>query len=160
VEFRNDTGKTITAFSINYQGEQWRSGTSGRQDRLDFQYSLNAGSLTSGTWTDVDTLDFMAPDSSGTAGSRDGNAPSYRMLVSGTITGLSLSPGDTFWLRWVDFDASGADDGLAVDDFSLTAWGPAAGHAVNETGTTVSLCLTSLLGLGVLTRRHGRVRAA
>jgi hypothetical protein len=26
----------------------------------------------------------------------------------------------TFWLGWVDSDASGGDDGLAIDDFSLT----------------------------------------
>lgn len=36
VEFRNDTGSTITSISISYWGEQWRLGTSGRQDRLDF----------------------------------------------------------------------------------------------------------------------------
>ena len=34
-----------------------------------------------------------------------------------TISGLSIPNGATFFIRWTDFDASGADDGLAVDDF-------------------------------------------
>ena len=34
-----------------------------------------------------------------------------------------LRPPDraTFWIRWTDFNVFQADDGLAVDDFSLTA---------------------------------------
>jgi hypothetical protein len=34
---------------------------------------------------------------------------------------LSIANGATFWIRWSDFDASGADDGIGVDDFSITA---------------------------------------
>jgi len=26
----------------------------------------------------------------------------------------------TLWIRWTDSDASGPDDGLAIDDFALT----------------------------------------
>jgi hypothetical protein len=37
-------------------------------DRLDFQYSLNATSLTTGTWLNDDNLDFIAPLTSGTVG--------------------------------------------------------------------------------------------
>lgn len=59
VAFRNDTGKTINALAISYFGEQWRLGANGRQDRLDFQYTLNATSLTNGTWIDADDLDFL-----------------------------------------------------------------------------------------------------
>src|SRR6185503_17709499 len=36
------------------------------------------------------------------------------------LTSLNIPAGTTFWVRWVDFDASGADDGLAVDNFSIT----------------------------------------
>ena len=61
VGFTNNSNSTITAFTINYTGEQWRLGTINRVDRLDFQYSLNATSLNTGTWTDADNLDFIAP---------------------------------------------------------------------------------------------------
>ncbi len=147
VEFRNDTGSLISSLSISYWGEQWRLGTSGRQDRLDFQYSLNATLLNSGAWTDEDALDFGTPDSSGSVGQRDGNASGYRTLISNTIGGLTIPPDTTFWLRWVDFDASGADDGLAVDDFSLTACGPAPANPVPDAGKTLVL---SILGLALL----------
>jgi len=118
--FINNTGSTITSLEITYTGEQWRLGTAGRADRIDFQYSLDATSLNTGTWTDVNALDFNSPNTT-TTGALDGNAAANRTFLSSTITGLSIAPGATFWIRWADFNASGADDGLAVDDFLLTA---------------------------------------
>jgi len=121
--FTNNTGATITDLAISYTGEEWRLGAAGRTDRLDFQYSTDATSLTTGTWTEVDALDFTTPATSGTAGARDGNATANRTAVSYSITGLSVANGAAFWIRWTDYNASGSDDGLAVDDFSLTAAG-------------------------------------
>jgi hypothetical protein len=118
--FVNNTGSTITSITISYYGEQWRLGTAGRQDRIDFQYSLNAGSLTTGTWNDVDSLDFNSPVTTGTVGAVNGNDPANRKRITFTITGLSIAEGSNFSIRWLDFNASGADDGLAVDDFTLT----------------------------------------
>lgn len=40
--FTNNTGSTITSFTIDYFGEEWRLGVGGRTDVLDFQYSTNA----------------------------------------------------------------------------------------------------------------------
>jgi hypothetical protein len=117
--FRNNTGSTITQVPITYIGEQWRLGATGRNDRLDFQYSLDATSLSTGTWTDVDGLDFIAPNSTGTVGALDGNASANKSTITQTITGLSVANGATFWIRWADFNATGADDGLAIDDFSI-----------------------------------------
>ncbi len=121
--FTNNTGQTITSLEISYTGEQWRLGTTGRADQLDFQYSVNASSLTTGTWTDFNALDFGTPTTSGSVGAINGN--SVHTNLTATITGLNIAPGETFMLRWNDFNASGADDGLAIDDFSLTAKGTA-----------------------------------
>ncbi len=118
--YRNNTGATVNALEISYTGEEWRLGTASRTDQLDFQYSTDATSLATGTWTDVNALDFTTPNAT-TTGSKDGNAVGNRTAISSTITGLSIAPGATFWIRWSDFDASGSDDGLAVDDFTLTA---------------------------------------
>lgn len=130
--FTNATGETIASLALAYTGEQWRLGTTGRLDRLDFQYSLDATSLTTGTWIDADALDFVAPTTGPAVSALDGNAAANRTPLTATITGLSIPPGATFWIRWADFNASGADDGLAVDDFSLT---PLAG----PTTPTVSI---------------------
>jgi uncharacterized protein (TIGR03437 family) len=146
--YRNDTGFPINTLQIAYTGEQWRLGTAGRTDRLDFQYSTNATSLTTGTWTDVDALDFTTPNTT-TTGAKDGNDAANRTALGSTITGLSIAPGAAFWIRWNDAEATGADDGLAVDDFSLTAGidTPALSiddlaHAEGNTGTTITYTFT------------------
>ena len=46
--FANGTDRSITSLAVAYRGELYRLGTSGRADRLDFQYSTNASSLTTG----------------------------------------------------------------------------------------------------------------
>ena len=122
MNFTNNTGATITHVAISYTGEQWRLGAADRgADRLDFQSSTDATSLTSGTWTSVDSLDFVSPITSGTVGARDGNLSANRTAVASTVTGLNVPSGGTFWIRWLDFNVALADDGLAVDDFSITA---------------------------------------
>lgn len=117
--FINTTGQLITRITVSFTGEQWRLGSTGRNDRLDFQFSLNAGSLVSGDWVDLDILDFIAPVSNGQAGAMDGNAVVNKRLISATITGLFIEPGNTCFFRWTDAAASGSDDGLGIDDLSI-----------------------------------------
>lgn len=129
--FTNNTGGAINELAISYIGEQWRLGTASREDRLDFQYSLDATSLSTGAWVDVNLLDFVGPVTTGALGALDGNATANRTAKSYTITGLNIANGSTFWIRFSDFNASNSDDGLAVDDWSLTAIG-----ASNPTAAT------------------------
>ncbi|MFO1493575.1 MAG: Calx-beta domain-containing protein [Lysobacterales bacterium] len=117
--FTNNTGTTLSGLQVSYNGEQWRLGTAARTDQIDFQYSLNATDLVTGTWVDVNALDFVTPFTS-TTGATNGNAAANRTALSSAIGSLAIANGATFWIRWVDLDASGADDGLAVDDFALT----------------------------------------
>ena len=117
----NDTGSTIADLTVAFTGEQWRLGALARVDRLDFGYSFDATSIGTGAWLEVDALDFTAPVTSGVTGPIDGDATENQQLVSYTITGLNLLNGTSLWLRWVDFDAAGSDDGLAIDNFSITA---------------------------------------
>ena len=139
--FVNNTSTTITSLSITYTGEQWRLGALSREDRLDFQYSTTATSLTSGTYTDVDALDFVAPVTTGTVGLLDGNITANRIVKTSTISGLSILPGATFWIRYTDFAATGANDGLAIDDFSLTPVGmPPCAQTVTNTNTGATFC--------------------
>jgi predicted extracellular nuclease len=86
---------------------------------MNFEYSTNATDLVTGTWTGVAALNFVTPDTA-TTGAKNGNAAADRTALSSTILSLSIPNGATFWIRWNDTDATGADDGLAVDDFSLT----------------------------------------
>jgi hypothetical protein len=119
--FTNNTGGPVTGLTISYVGEQWRLGASARgADRLDFQYSFDATSLTTGSWTDADALDFSSPITVGTVGALDGNAGANRTAIAATITNVAIANGASFWIRWSDFNVSSSDDGLALDEFSLT----------------------------------------
>jgi hypothetical protein len=151
-EFFNNSGATINMLDITFTGEQWRLGTAGRTDRLAFQYSTNGTSLTAGTYLDFTALDFVTPDTL-TTGAKNGNSSSNSAALSATITGLNIAANTGFWIRWIDIDATGADDGLAIDDFSLTARGTAtpAPQAVPEPG---SLVLAGLALAGLLTLRR------
>jgi VCBS repeat-containing protein len=123
--FENDTGGTISALQIAYTGEEWRLGTAGRgADKLSFQISFDATSLTTGTWSSPTTaLDFSSPDT-GTTGAKDGNAAAEHSALSAIVSVPDIPAGATFWIRWVDNDAGGSDDGLAIDDFSISAANP------------------------------------
>lgn len=119
--FINDTGTSITSLDVSYWGEQWRVGSTGRQDRLDFQYSLDATSLSTGTWQNVDALDFSTLNTAAT-GAYNGDEVANRAFKQATIGGLAIANGGVIWIRWADVDPSGSDDGLAVDDFSITVF--------------------------------------
>jgi hypothetical protein len=120
--FTNNTGATIGRLTVSYTGEMWRAGVTNRgaADRLDFQLSTDATSLSTGTWTDGNALDFSSPNTLAAAGALDGNAAPNRTPISSAITDLSIPNGATLWIRWTDFDISSSDDGLGIDDFSLT----------------------------------------
>lgn len=125
--FTNNTGSNIGVLEIAYTGEQWRSGdTANVPDRLDFQYSLNATSLSdmAATWVDVNNLDFTGPITTAAAGALDGNLPANRAALIFGIDNLTIPNGATFFIRWVSVNIAGTDDALSIDDFSITPAGP------------------------------------
>ncbi len=149
VSFINLAGRAIESVSIGYIGEQWRLGALNRADSLTFQYSTDATALNNGVWTSVSALNFLAPTKTGTAGGLDGNAAANRSALSGSIAGLNLAQGGSLWLRWSDVDASGADDGLAIDDFSFNAT-----LAPVPEPSTYALLLAGLCAVGLMSRRR------
>jgi endonuclease I len=141
--FTNNSGTIITSLTISYAGEQWRLGLLGRPDKLDFQYSLDATLLNNGSWLDVDALDFNAPVSAGTVGLLDGNSSLNKTNISFTITGLTIAPGSSFWIKWNDFNATSSDDGLAIDDLSILFNGSILPACTEPVSQPTSLNFTS-----------------
>ncbi len=130
-QLQNNTGGLLTGLELSYTGEQWRIANAGaaRDDRLVFEYSLDATSLSTGAWVPVTALNFVNPIKTTTpAGALDGNLAANRTNISSTITSLTVANTDSIWIRWSDADATGADDGLSIDDVSITAQG--AGNAL------------------------------
>ena len=103
-QFTNNTGSTVTTLDVSYVGEMWRAGVTNRNaaDRLDFQLSTNATSLTTGTWVDYNSLDYNSSNINTTAGAVNGNSVGNQSPVSFSITGLSIPNGSFFSIRWND----------------------------------------------------------
>lgn len=111
----NNTGEIIESVTVSYTGKTWRVGTINRSDKIDFSYSLNATSLSNGVWTDFDNLDYQNTPQSVIGG----GSILHSQSISSIISGLSLSNGQSIWFRFSDFNASGSDDGLGIDNFVI-----------------------------------------
>jgi hypothetical protein len=118
--FKNDTGKAITQLSLSYIAKTWRGGTSGNQDRLTFEYSVDATSLSDGTWQAASALNALPSSSAmSTNQSYNGDLAAYQVAIASTITGLNIRNGGTFLIRWKSYNAPGVDFGISVDDITL-----------------------------------------
>lgn len=121
--YKNQTGGTVTSVTISYTMEQWRrGGTRTTNDTMQFSYGIGNTSLTAGTWTRLNTLDAASKILGGTAGALDGNLAANQNIYTQTIS-VSILPGEILAIRWVDVNAAGNDDALAVDNFSITFTG-------------------------------------
>jgi hypothetical protein len=132
VLFKNDTANIVDTLTIGYTGEQWRNGGNTVVQTLAFSYQTSAIGFTSpigvdsapnNGWVAFTALSFNSPNTaSATQVTLDGNNAANRTVFGSTVlTGVSLNPGDSIFLRWLDIDDSGNDHGLAVDDFSFSA---------------------------------------
>jgi hypothetical protein len=168
VRLFNATGATITSLDVSYTGEQWRNSAAAAQT-VAFSYLVGSPSVTGtlaefqSAGTAVPQLDFTSPVTGGTAAALDGNLAANRVSISFTISGLSIANGQEIMLRWSDPDHTGADHGLSIDDFSVTANGGASmpslsindvSMAEGNSGTTTftfAVTLSSPAGTGGVT---------
>ena len=118
VGFTNNTGSTITSLTLSWNYEQ-------------FKFGNTSGFDLSGTGGLAGNSILNGKDFSGVA---SGSGLRSTAVSSFTITGLSIANGATFGFNWVATDVSGADNGVAIDDFSLTI--PASGNNTVITTTT------------------------
>jgi hypothetical protein len=148
-KFINNTGASITSISLSFNVENWRLGQKPalRLDSSAFSYNVNVDSLTATGWTTVSSLKLITPDTSASAaGALNGNLPINRLAVSGTISGLAIAPGANFWIRWTELNVSGSDDGLAVDDLSVSFTGGVL-PACTEPASSVTNVVLNQTGL-------------
>jgi hypothetical protein len=136
-KLENRTGSAWSEIKVDYTGEMWRLGVrslidapnSRVKDTLYFEYSTNATSVTdaAATWVSVGSLNFTTPDTSGTAGKREGNLSQYKTNISGSFS-VAVASGADVWIRWRDqrLDLStstprigGSQDALGIDDLKI-----------------------------------------
>ncbi|MBL7720087.1 MAG: SprB repeat-containing protein, partial [Flavipsychrobacter sp.] len=120
VSFINNTGTTITSFYVGFRQEQWRVGDAdtATKDSVRVYYSTDADSVgdLSATWIEVPSLmmESTVLDSTGSGSTLNGNLYSVN---KGGVIGLNLPQNGTLWIKFVDHDNPGVDDGLAIDNF-------------------------------------------
>ena len=158
--FTNALGGTITSLAFDYFGEQWRLSDS-TDDGLTFSYRVGATDVSAGTWTTATALGFSPLFANGTSGGAalDGNLATNRRRITATISGLSIAAGQTFGFRWNDVNSSGSDQGLAVDDLSITGTLAQTGAVPEVTSWALMIAGFGVAGVA-LRRRPGRVATA
>ena len=124
IRFTNDTGLARTNFIVSYTGEQWRVANAGQQ-QLTCWYRVgvsltNADAPAALLWTALPALDFTSPNTNATQ-SLNGNAATNRTVFTNVVlAGVTVDAGQELFLRWFDPDDSGNDDGLALDNLTIT----------------------------------------
>ena len=124
VQFNNNSGGVLSSINVAYVGEQWRQDPNTTPDVINFYYKVATtadSSVTSSAtgWTAVSTLDFTNPKT-GTVGAIDGNASANRTSLSSILTGVSVPNGSYLFLKWVSPNSSGNDQGMSIDDLSVS----------------------------------------
>ncbi len=137
VSFVNNTGTTITALDISFDGEQWRVGGGNTQGFT----VTGTGALSGSTLTDLNT-------SSCSCGSTGAATVTPKSL---TLTGLTIAQGTAFGIQWRGTDGAGNDNGIAIDNFKITATLAAPACNVTAPGTVASSAGNSFCGSGSTT---------
>lgn len=127
--FVNNTAEVINGFSFTYDGEQWRKAqlTTAVNNQFVVAYAIfgaGLGSLDSVTYSaSLASATFNTPVDGGdnVGAALDGNDAANRVAGLGAaVTDLQLQPGEEIWLRWFDSNSSSADQGIGIDNFSIS----------------------------------------
>jgi len=127
VTFVNNTGATISGFTMKYRVEEWRYGQfrngTGSPDTTRFLYSTVANTVAdtaaSNSWIEDVAGMMNTPNlTDTTVGAKNGNATGYFTNKTVTET-VSIPNGGHIVLRWQDVNVGGSDDGLGLDSFSI-----------------------------------------
>jgi hypothetical protein len=112
--FQNGNTSAITQLAISYQGERYRINNAAAS--IEFYYSLDGTN-----WTAVSAGNIAAASFPTGASAYNFATPTIVTVPSFNITGLNISAGSSFYLKW-NINTTGANSqGIGVDDVSVTA---------------------------------------
>ncbi len=118
VALTNNTGATITQFNLSFDWERWFDSDITVDQTLTFAYSLDATSLTSGTFTSVSSASVTYSTPQGSQVWAENPLVVSRSI---SITSINWAPGGTLWLRWQDVNEADGDHGVGIDNVSISA---------------------------------------
>lgn len=111
--FTNNTGSTITSIDVSWNYEKYRSGSRA------FAWTFFHGSTSTAATAATSGDQAYIADAANTTIYN----PAQSVSKSFTLPGLSIANGTTYYLRWTYTGNLGSTNaqGLAIDDFSITA---------------------------------------
>ena len=147
VSFSNNTGAPLSAFTLGFEGEQWRNGGNTSAQNMVLEYGVGASFASVTSWTAPGGgFDWTSPVIGASAAAVVGNSAGRVTALGGSIN-LNWAAGDTLWLRWVERNDVGNDHGLAIDNLSFSV------TAVPEPNTGLML-FAGLAAVGLVLRRR------
>lgn len=124
VAFTNNAGVALDSFTLSFKGEQWRYATSVTPAQtMVLEYGFGPTFAAVGSWTAPGgNFDWTSPLFGAGTGGVDGNSAGA-VLNRGGVATVSWAAGQTLWVRWIERNDVGNDQGLGIDDltFSVTA---------------------------------------
>ncbi|WPJ94045.1 PEP-CTERM sorting domain-containing protein [Coraliomargarita algicola] len=135
----NNTGSTLTEFTLGYTGEQWFESVTEQNNQYVVSYQIGTiADISSGSWTEIEALEFNTPKETGADDTLIGSDAENQVVLSAeTVASIVWEDGEDLWIRWFDSNSSGFDQGIAIDDVSFSAIPEPSHYAI-------------LLGMGAL----------
>lgn len=132
-ELKNTSASTnISTITISFTQENWRSSTSSVNTVTSSWGTTLTGAtaatfLTSSSgFSGASALDLVGPTPVASNGALDGNLAANQVVRTFTFGGITIAPGESFFLRWQDIDETGNDAVLSMDSLSITVNGGGA----------------------------------
>lgn len=155
VAFVNNSGITLSDFTVHWNGEQWHHGSGNDQsESMSFEYGFGDTFQSVADWiAPGGNFDWTSPVTDAKSAAVDGNQAGRVPDVGGTVNGHSWMNHKTLWLRWTVNNDVGSDHGLAIDDFSLST--PAAAVTDNVPFGWTAVLLLGIVGVSRRICPHG-----
>lgn len=151
LRLRNTGVSNIVSFQILYDGETWRNYTNAADGWLTNYVSYDQGATWIATGFNFDQPAALRVQPQTAI---NGNDPANRQAgIGGIVTPPTpVPPLGVIYIRWHDFNGSGTDGGLAVDNFSFEAidFSPVVVD-INLTAPTADQQINSVCGLANVT---------
>jgi len=121
----NNSGTTINALDLSFNGEQWRNGGNASAQSMVLEYGFGSTFGAVSNWiAPGGNFNWPSPVASSTAAPVDGNVAGNgggrESNRGGSLQNLGWLAKSNLWFRWIENNDSGADHGLAIDDLSIT----------------------------------------
>ncbi|MEZ5405287.1 MAG: hypothetical protein R3F23_03645 [Verrucomicrobiia bacterium] len=124
LRFTNASDLIIKQINLSYVGKQWRRGEMAGVQKLQLFFRKGGTNFLADTnnldWTAQPTVDFTSPQTNSFSAILNGNNPTNQTFISNSLAGISIVPGEEFWLRWFFPSPVQFGHGLAIDDVAVS----------------------------------------